>query len=104
MSEDDFVLYSLFEWQDRKSPLALLTAYLQSFPTAQDTVLIIKTNPGASTVAHQALAEARQQEPSEARVIMRCEAWSEAEIAALHARGDCYVSLHHGVCNPTISV
>src|SRR4029450_5686535 len=88
--------YSLFEWQDRKSPVALLTAYLQAFPTAPDTVLIIKTNPGASNVAHQALAAVRQLVPSEARVVMRCAAWSEAEIAALHASGDCYVSLHRG--------
>src|SRR5205814_2345788 len=61
VTEDDFVFYSIFEWQDRKSPVALLTAYLQSFPTAHDTVLIIKTNPGASTVAHQALAAAQLQ-------------------------------------------
>jgi ADP-heptose:LPS heptosyltransferase/2-polyprenyl-3-methyl-5-hydroxy-6-metoxy-1,4-benzoquinol methylase len=96
VTEHDVVFYSIFEWQDRKSPLALLTAYLQAFPTSPDTVLIIKTNPGASNVAHQALVAARQQVPSEARVIMRCEAWSAAEITALHARGDCYVSLHRG--------
>jgi 2-polyprenyl-3-methyl-5-hydroxy-6-metoxy-1,4-benzoquinol methylase len=28
--------------------------------------------------------------------MVRAEAWREAQIAALHARGDCYVSLHRG--------
>ena len=96
VTEHDFVFYSIFEWQDRKSPLELLTAYLQAFPTACKTVLILKTNPGAVQVAHQALETARQQVHSQARVVMRCEAWSAAEIEALHARGDCYVSLHRG--------
>ena len=30
------------------------------------------------------------------RVVLCCEAWSEARIPALHDRGDCYVSLHNG--------
>ena len=96
MTEHDFVFYSIFEWQERKGPLELLEAYLRAFPTETDTLLLIKTNPGAVSVAHQAVAKVRQQVRSEARVEVCCEAWSEAHIAALHARGDCYVSLHRG--------
>src|SRR5262249_23707690 len=96
MIEDGFVFYSIFEWQDRKGPLALLAAYLRAFPTETDTLLLIKTNPGAASVARQAVEKVQQQVHSEARVEVCCEAWSEAHIAALHARGDCYVSLDRG--------
>jgi 2-polyprenyl-3-methyl-5-hydroxy-6-metoxy-1,4-benzoquinol methylase len=96
MIEHDFVFYSIFEWQDRKGPLELLEAYLRAFPTETDTLLLIKTNPGAVSVARQAVEKVRQQVHSEARVEVCCEAWSEAHIAALHGRGDCYVSLHRG--------
>src|SRR5262249_37156874 len=66
------------------------------FPTETDTLLLIKTNPGAVSVARQAMEKVRQQVDSEARVEVCCEAWSEAHIAALHERGNCYVSLHRG--------
>jgi ADP-heptose:LPS heptosyltransferase/2-polyprenyl-3-methyl-5-hydroxy-6-metoxy-1,4-benzoquinol methylase/glycosyltransferase involved in cell wall biosynthesis len=92
----DFAFYSVFEWQDRKSPLGLITSYLHAFPTQSDTVLLIKTNPGAATVARQAIETARRQVRSGARVDIRSEAWTEAQIEALHKRGDCYVSLHRG--------
>src|SRR5215471_7824592 len=94
--EHEFVFYSIFEWQERKGPLELLEAYWSAFPTETDTLLLIKTNPGAVSVARQAMEKVRQQVDSEARVEVCCEAWSEAHIAALHARGDCYVSLHRG--------
>jgi ADP-heptose:LPS heptosyltransferase/glycosyltransferase involved in cell wall biosynthesis/SAM-dependent methyltransferase len=93
---DDFVFYSIFEWQDRKSPERTMEAYFRAFPEEDHTILVLKTNPGASGVAARALAEMRRRTGSQARVAMRAEAWSEAQIAALHARGDCYVSLHRG--------
>jgi ADP-heptose:LPS heptosyltransferase/2-polyprenyl-3-methyl-5-hydroxy-6-metoxy-1,4-benzoquinol methylase len=96
VEDRDFVFYSLFEWQDRKCPLGLLEAYLRAFPTAQDTILIIKTNPGALNVASQAVIKVREQVRSEARVEVRCEAWSAGQIAVLQERGNCYVSLHRG--------
>lgn len=96
ITERDFVFYSLFEWQDRKSPVGLIESFLRAFPTDGEAVLIIKANPGAADLARQALAHARQQTRSKARVAIRCEAWSEAQIEALHGRGDCYVSLHRG--------
>ncbi|HEX9046316.1 MAG TPA: glycosyltransferase family 9 protein, partial [Verrucomicrobiae bacterium] len=93
---DDFVFYSIFEWQDRKGPREMIEAYLRAFPTDAGTVLVLKSNLGATDIAATTLAEVRRQISSSARVELRCEAWSEAEIAALQARGDCYVSLHRG--------
>ena len=93
---DDFVFYSIFEWQDRKSPERTMEAYFRAFREEDATLLVLKTNPGASVVAARALAEMRRRTGSRARATVRAEAWSEAQIAALHARGDCYVSLHRG--------
>jgi 2-polyprenyl-3-methyl-5-hydroxy-6-metoxy-1,4-benzoquinol methylase len=96
VAPDDFVVYGVFEWQERKCPHEVLSAYLQAFPADHDTVLIIKTNPGAADVAARALASARAQTSSEGRISIRAEAWSEAELEALHHRGDAYISLHRG--------
>lgn len=96
VSDDDFVFYSLFEWQDRKSPRGLVETFLREFRDERDAVLVVKTNPGAAQVAARALAEAREATKSAARVELRAEAWDDSQVAALHARGDCYVSLHRG--------
>jgi ADP-heptose:LPS heptosyltransferase/2-polyprenyl-3-methyl-5-hydroxy-6-metoxy-1,4-benzoquinol methylase len=92
----DYVFYAIFEWQDRKSPEQTMEAYFRTFSQQEETVLVLKTNPGAATVADQALAEIRRRTGSRARAVVRAEAWTEAQIAALHERGDCYVSLHRG--------
>jgi glycosyltransferase involved in cell wall biosynthesis len=96
VTDKDYVFYSLFEWQDRKSPNGLVEAYLRAFPDDGDTVLVIKSNPGAADVAQDVVRHLRQQTQSSARIHIRCEAWTDAQIEALHARGDCYVSLHRG--------
>jgi 2-polyprenyl-3-methyl-5-hydroxy-6-metoxy-1,4-benzoquinol methylase/glycosyltransferase involved in cell wall biosynthesis len=93
---DAAVFYSIFEWQERKGPADLLTAYLRAFADVDDTLLVIKTNPGAAVAAAAALASARASTRSEARVSIRAEAWSDAQLEALHQRGDVYVSLHRG--------
>jgi SAM-dependent methyltransferase len=93
---DDFVFYSIFEWQDRKSPERTMEAYFRAFPEDDKTLLVLKTNPGAAVVAARALTEMRRRTGSRARATVHAEAWGGAKIEALHARGDCYVSLHRG--------
>jgi 2-polyprenyl-3-methyl-5-hydroxy-6-metoxy-1,4-benzoquinol methylase len=93
---EDYVFYSIFEWQDRKCPQGVLTAFLQAFTSADRASLVMKTNPGAAGIAHAAIDEARRSIRSDARVVVVPEGWSNPQIAALHARGDCYVSLHRG--------
>ncbi len=96
VAPDDFIFYSLFEWQDRKGPRELIEAFLRAFPQQSDAVLIIKTSGHAAHAAQQTVEQVRRQIPSKARLELRCEGWSEAEVEALHQRGDCYVSLHRG--------
>lgn len=92
----DFVVYSVFEWQERKGPADVLAVYLEAFRDVRDTVLLIKTNPGAAKAAEQALAAARTRVRSDARVTIRAEAWCDAQLEALRRRGDVYLSMHRG--------
>lgn len=96
VSDEDFLFYSIFEWQERKNPHGLIRSYLSAFPEECGTLLLIKANPGAAGAAREALAHARREVRSEARVEICAESWSEAQIEALQVRGDCYVSLHRG--------
>ena len=96
IAPDDYVVYSIFEWQDRKGPCEIVSAYLQAFRDVRDTLLVIKTNPGAAAMAAHAVATTRKQLQSDARVSIRAEAWSDAQVEALHRRGDAYISLHRG--------
>ncbi|MDQ1613880.1 MAG: hypothetical protein QOG00_3811 [Pyrinomonadaceae bacterium] len=92
----DFVFYSIFQWQERKSPRGLIESFLRAFPTESDAVLVLKVNAEATRVAASELENLRRLTGSSARVQLHSEAWPETRIEALHARGDCYVSLHRG--------
>ncbi|MDB5600908.1 MAG: methyltransferase protein [Xanthobacteraceae bacterium] len=94
VADSDFVFYSIFEWQERKNPGGMIKAFLRAFPEANDAVLVLKTNPGAAAEANAMLRKIRT--GTRGRVVLCCEAWSEAQLRAFHARGDCYVSLHKG--------
>ncbi len=96
LDPDDIVFYSIFEWQDRKGPFEQMTAFLHAFSDRDRAVLVLKTGSSVATEAHTALMRARHAVPSNARIVLCCEAWNQGTIAALHARGDCYLSLHRG--------
>src|SRR5262249_20196029 len=78
VSERDFVFYSLFEWQDRKSPQGLIEAYFRAFSREDDPVLLIKCNPGSAERAREVIDELRRKTGSASRVHLRCESWSDA--------------------------
>jgi|SRR5271166_92241 len=96
VAAEDFLVYACFEWQDRKNPRGAMQAFLRAFPAEGDAVLLLKTNPGAAGAAAAALREVRDETGAQGRVVLCCEAWDDARIAALHSRGDCYISLHKG--------
>jgi len=96
VEEDDFLFYSILEWQERKSPEGLIESFLRAFPDRADTVLFIKCNPGAASAAQSTVENLRRTIGSRARVLVKAEAWDESQIKALHQRGNCYVSLHRG--------
>lgn len=92
----DFVFYSIFDWQYRKNAEGMMEAFVRAFRKSCDAVLLLKTIARASDEAQRALQQVRSRVKSAARVVLCCEAFTEAEINALHERGDCYLSLHRG--------
>ena len=74
---DDYVFYAIFEWQDRKSPERTMEAFFRALPKDENAILILKTNPGAASIARQALEEIRRRTGSRARAVVRAEAWTE---------------------------
>jgi glycosyltransferase involved in cell wall biosynthesis len=43
IAPDDYVFYAIYQWQERKNPYALLSAYSAAFSGVNDVVLVLKT-------------------------------------------------------------
>ena len=105
--DDVIVFYTIGEWNARKDIESTIEAFLRAFTRRDPVMLIVKTAPydqrfmrtlgGAASqgTAAWSLARvlARHPAPPEVRLITRH--LSDAEIAGLHTRGDCFVSLCH---------
>jgi len=102
---DLLVLYTIGEWTVRKGLEQTVRAYLEAFTRSDPVVLIVKTTdrrqhaslgghpvvgPG-TTALEVARLLAGHPDPPRLRLITR--ELTDAEIAALHDRGDLYVSL-----------
>ena len=92
---NDYVFYSVFVWQHRKYPEGAIEAYLRAFPKASNIVLILKVSRAPAQV-DDIVKRLREHTGSTARVLVYGDTWSERQLDALAARGDCYVSLHRG--------
>lgn len=96
LSDQDFIFFNIFHWQNRKNPMGLIEAYLRAFPSEHDTVLVLKTHKGVAGVARRVIEKVRRRVGSQARIDVYAKLWDEAHLDALYRRGDCYVSLHRG--------
>ena len=99
ISEDTFVFYSVFQWQERKNPYGLLAAYNAAFHQKEDVVLVLKTYKKEASDGKDDL---RQQIvnfrtflnlDSYPRIFLIVENLSREGMLALHKRGDCFVLL-----------
>ena len=75
---EDFVFYSIFEWQDGKGPWELLLAYFRAFRDCGETQLVLKINPGAADAAAAMVDQTRRETGSTARVLVVAAAWTPA--------------------------
>lgn len=104
------VFYSIGRWDQRKAMFHVVEAFLRAFTREDPVLLVVKTgskiemppaegwgndNPLASTPAWQ-LARLVSRHRNPAHIRLEVGDWTEDQIAGLHARGDCYVSLTHG--------
>lgn len=101
VSEDTFVFYSIFQWQERKNPYALLTAYSSAFSGVEDVILVMKTyrfdHSGDKEAIKKLIMEYRNFINLEKfpKMFLVVENMSRENIMALHRRGDCFVLFQH---------
>ena len=101
ISDNDFVFYSIFQWQERKNPYALLAAYNVAFSGVDDVVLVLKTyrRDHASTEEkehiRQSIIKYRNDFalPHFPKIVLVVANMSRQEILGLHKRGDAFVLL-----------
>jgi glycosyltransferase involved in cell wall biosynthesis len=96
-----YVFYTIDTWQPRKGMELLLHAFLLSFAADDPVILYIKTSPAAVDAGnHHRMVSVvdliegiRSNYPDAARIVVDTKVRSGPEMAALHQRGRCYVSL-----------
>jgi glycosyltransferase involved in cell wall biosynthesis len=103
VTDDDFMFYSIFQWTERKHPLALIKAYYHAFSGVDDVVLVLKTyrsdySDNEKKAIRTTLQRLKAVMPMDhyPKVVLIPDILTEDEIAAVHQRGDCYASLDRG--------
>lgn len=104
-----FIFYTIAFWSNRKAPYLALEAYLRAFTSKDPVLMILKTSRHDITRwRRNRLNPLRRKHPSPEEaiaailarhpdppplVVIADDALSDGEVQALHALGDCYVSL-----------
>lgn len=110
IDDDVFVFYSIGRWDERKSMFHTVRAYLDAFDGDDPVVLVVKSGPRIemppvaawgsddpmSWTTGWQIAHLVSGYTNPAHVRLEVGTWSDDEIAGLHTRGDCYVSLPRG--------
>jgi len=99
VSPDDFVFYSIFQWQERKNPYGLLAAYTAAFTGKEDVILVLKSyrhdHAGDKEQIKNLILEFRKFMNLEhyPKMFLVVDNMSSKEILALHKRGDAFLLL-----------
>ena len=103
IKDSDFVFYNISQFTERKNLPALIKAYYYAFSGVDDVVLVLKTyrndySDGEKEVIRDIFKQLKMGMPMEhhPKIILIPNMLTEAEISAVHQRGDCYVSLDRG--------
>lgn len=103
VDDDTFMFYDIFQWTERKHPLALIKAYWYAFQNDENVALVMKTyrsdysdkEKEAIRVTINRLKQVTPF-PRYPKVYLIPDMLTDDEINGLHKRGDCYVSLDRG--------
>jgi glycosyltransferase involved in cell wall biosynthesis len=110
LPEDLIVFYNVSRWDERKVPSLALRAFLEAFTADDPVAFVIKTGLISEMRQTDAwgitspmfwtsswhVARLLRRYPRPPAVHLHVDEWSDERIAALHARGDCYLTLTHG--------
>jgi len=105
---DRFVVHSIASWTDRKQPLRTVEAFAAAFGPNDDAVLVLRTDreieptapappgpPHRRRLTSWAAAPIIHQHHPTAPIHLVHDSLSHAQVAALHQRSDCWLSLPH---------
>jgi glycosyltransferase involved in cell wall biosynthesis len=99
IGSNDFVFYSIFQWQERKNPYGLLSAFTAAFSGVDDVVLVLKTykqdHSGDKEDIKKLILDFRKfmNLSHYPKMFLVVDNMSSEEILALHKRGDAFVLL-----------
>ncbi len=103
VSNEDYMFYSIFQWTERKNPVALLKAYWYAFQYNKDVALVLKVYRGdyrdsEKNAIRDTVRRLKEVTPMDGypRLYLILDLLTQNEMTGLHARGDCYVSLDRG--------
>jgi glycosyltransferase involved in cell wall biosynthesis len=98
-----FMFYSIFEWTDRKNPLALLSAYLKEFQASEPVGLLVKTYFRNFTLRNKNMIRDQIRAlkdsldlPAYPPIYLYLELMDRRQVMRIHSTGDCFVSAHRG--------
>ncbi|CAN5441140.1 hypothetical protein BH10ACT1_BH10ACT1_33910 [soil metagenome] len=105
---DRTVFHSLAAWNDRKQPGTTVDAFTRAFGPDDDVVLVLKTDqeiahplpappgpPGRRRLTSWSVATIVHRNHPAPDVRITHQSLSDAQVAALHRRSDCWLSLPH---------
>lgn len=103
IDDDTYMFYSIFQWTERKNPLALIKAYWHEFKKEDNVALVLKTYRGdysepEKEAIRNTIKRLKDVFPNDYHppIYLIPNLLTEAEILGLHARGDCYTSFDRG--------
>jgi len=101
------VFYTIARWDTRKAPWLTIQAFLEAFTHDDPVVLVVKTRPddwvrrlgrwaSCRSIGLQ-IASLMLAHPRSPQIVIEMhDDWSDARIAGLHRRGDCFIGLSRG--------
>jgi glycosyltransferase involved in cell wall biosynthesis len=99
IDSNHFVFYSIFQWQERKNPYGLLSAYTAAFTGVDDVVLVLKTyrqdHAGDKESIRHLILEFRKfmNLSHYPKMFLVVENMSSENMLSLHKRGDAFLLL-----------
>lgn len=106
-----FVFYSIFQWIERKNPMALLKTYWKTFQGKSDVILLLKTyrvnySPAEFNSIQDDINQWKKELSLEhyPRVFLIDKLMDANGMSKLHATGDCYINTSRGEgwCIPAV--
>ena len=103
ISDDAYIFYSIFQWTERKHPIALIKAYWYAFQNDENVALVLKVyrndySEQEKFAIRETVTRLKKVTPmfTHPKIYLILNMLSHKEMLGLHARGDCYVSLDRG--------